>query len=439
VKARLLPLVLTLAGCSSLLGLDEFEDAPAGSSGGQAGSGGAAGAAGAGGSSDGGPDAAVPFVCTELLDKDMISEGDLLGKKLELKSARVIRSRHDPSMVFAVATYIAGGGNFGVVVRTHRDSEGSPGSMQTVVSSGHFIIADGYADQSFLYLWGFREGDIVKLRFDLTPTGVNPNVPPMDFATSTPTECHGPVGYPRQLAFDEGWTTDDYVLTCQNNAGTNRYVYLGGNGSFDPVTSGPIQGTDSPAYRVRGVRHDGEFLIALDDGLFAHGSPGSWKLKKLDLAGSGEMASMLGIFPHPKGGTLIMPARVDLKSFVGAVYAGTFKASDYGKLDDKTRYAQVLEISGYENFPRLEHMAAGPVSLVSAGVTVDDQHVRFLKLDRSGNPIVFQQLTKPKNLSDTSVADAVPFGLSGAFDTVVWSQSNPPLIRLAKLVCQPKK
>ncbi|MBI3203254.1 MAG: hypothetical protein HYZ29_17070 [Myxococcales bacterium] len=434
MKAKLLVSAFTLAGCSSLLGLGEFEDAPAGATGGQAGAAGAGGGAG-----DSGSDAAVAFECSELLDKDMISESDLSGKKLELKSVRVIRSRHTPGMVFAVASYVAGSGNFGVVVRTHREGGASPGTMQTAVFAGHFSIADGYADKDNLHLWGFHQDKVAKLSFKVNEMGVDPSFIPAPVDKPTPSECQGALGYPRQIAFEEGWTTDDYVVTCQNTAGTNRSVYLGGNGSLDQVTSGPIKDTDSPEYRVRGLRHDGDFLIALEDGQFAHGTPGSWKLEKVELAGSGELASMLGIFPHPNGGTLIVPARVNLQSWAASIYSGVFKKTEYAQLGDEKRYIETLQISGIENFPKLEHMAVGPASLVGAGVTVDDKHVRFLKADRSGNPIAFQQLTTPKNITDTSAADAVPIGPNGAFEAVVWSEASPPLIRLSKLVCQPKQ
>ncbi len=436
MKAKLLVSAFALAGCSSLLGLGEFEDAPAGATGGQAG---AAGAGGGGGAGDSGSDAAVVFECSELLDKDMISESDLSGQPMDLKSVRVIRSRHNDNMVFVVVNYNAIGGNFGLAVRTHRDSEPSPGKMATAVYPSRFSIAAGYADQGNLHLWGVYEGKISKLSFGVTAAGVDPNPIPSPVPKPTPTECLGPGGYPRELAFDEDWVTDDYAVTCQNTNGTNRYVYLSGNGSLDPVTSGPIQGSDSPAYRVRGLRRDGSVLIALEDGQFAYGSPGNWKVQKLALATSGELASMLGIFPHPEGGTLILPARVDLKTFVGTVYAGAFKPPEYPQLDDKTRFTKILEMSGVENFPKLEHVTAGPASLVGAGVTVDHKQVRILKLDRSGKVIAFEQLAKPKHLVEASAADAVPFGLSGAFEAVVWSEANPPLVRLAKLVCQPKK
>jgi len=444
----LFPLVALLGvGCSSLLGLDDFEDAPAQASGGAGGVGGAAGAGGVAGGSggsagvpqDGGDasDGSELFSCKESSELDVFVPSDFPSDAVvDAKSLRLVRSVDADSTLYVTIGYKKADDSHWLAVRPWDANDTKPRPANFAPFPSFFNVRGGFAAGNKLVVVGMSNTGVTRIEYPLNGKDVTAAAPTSS-GVPTPPDCFGS-GYEHGAAFQDKPLATEYAITCEN-AGTRTAYFVDGS-SFHPLESGSAVG-DTPAHKVKALLKAGPvWLVGMEDSSFHFGAdPTKFGSAKLDFAaGAGDVNNLFAATPTASNaGAVIFPGRLTLSPLSGTLYSGVFPATAYPTLGDKSKYTPIAQLSKASDIPRLERANYDAADVAASGISADGSRVLFYRFSRDGKPRVLGfALTKPKLLADTMATEAAPVGLVN--DAVFWTENTSIIsVRSAKLLCGP--
>lgn len=403
-------------GCSSLLGLGDFKDAP---------DGGTAGTGAGGSDAGGGPDAGGRLHCASVSSVlNFIKPSDIAddGGVVTLDTEHIFLAIDEAnSAVFVVVPYTATDDTPGVAISSLRDQ--SNPTPQGVVSaridsspSGLLRIMAGTVDatNSTVHLYGLSNE---------TPDALSFHYDGSDRASSIGQLT--PLPDPKcannaQIAFDP--TSSRFALGCPSSSGATLHVSDGTN-----LTSVTTQSTDPTTLLPKAYTYEGgTHLILSEKGFVRFGSNLSGLTEgPLDLSkASTDQTLVLTALPAPAGttGTTLLAARVSATLGYGTLFAGVFPTSAYAdiatKMPSELSPVTTIDLTNSIDFG-IPFFNSARITL--AGVATTSNRVSYWQLDRSGKPLVIDYTVPNVSSAPLLKAFAAPLG----FNTlVVWAQND---------------
>lgn len=452
MKRALLLAALPLFGCSSLLGLDDFSDAPGsggaagGGSGGAAG-GGSGGTSGAGGAPVGGAGGTggSKWKCTD----------DAAGPLTLLTPTDLYPFAAQPDRLVAVASQ--GMGHVGInatdqangksrfFVRTLRDSTADPLGGTAWYEGPYARMLDGLgmANKSVVFFGTLGFDSLSRITFPLDPSmgvkpGANADAVP---TTYTPPECAGGaidhVAY--NVALGAGTTP---AFACVKSGVATLWLTLNGVLTKVAETSNQadFEQLAPSAYSVVGNTH----LIMTKQGSFRFGTT----VADLQLvhqlaptANSGWLTGALFAVPTmdtvPSTAVAVGAFKSDLTA--GELFAGTIATAKYGDLA-KTPIPGLVssaKVTSPAQLSNAERRSVTANAIVMAGVSFAQDAVRFTLATRAGEVRLFnQEIYKPAAGKLVLHAAATQVG---PYYAVAWLEkdksSGDVVVRAKRLVC----
>lgn len=432
---------LALGACSSILGLDSFEDTSTSSNGGNAGLGGAAGggAGVSGGQAGVGGDSGPPIVC----QKDDV-EYDVLTQNFpnlfSLENGRSLFVATDPTSAESSAHVILWGsfqvdaGSVQSLLRITSVSDKQKGVVNDSVHADNLRVFGAYADATTLHVFARSQNAFKRLDFQLENALVT-NAPPTTqdlFTCPSAMQIEGAAATWAQAA-------PGFAVTCKDPSGTQLYIWNGT--SADLVASGPA---DDPSLKVRGyVFAEGIHLISTENAIFRYGSNPVELAKVHQIAFADGVTMSFTAMPYsPVGsptptGAILLLAHLKPNNDIKA-YLGSVETKDYSLLDGTTAppgFQSVLPDSSFAAGIESAGISPNAIDLAGPSVTKDgngNSTLYFWKIDRQGVPLL---LHYPVTSGKIPVAAAVPFGIR---ELVVWVREDPFAVRAQHLFCKPE-
>ena len=466
---RWLPLVtFSLFGCSSILGLDDFSDAPG--SGGAAGAGaapGGGGAAGGGGVAGGGTGGVGGGTGGVGGGTGGVGGGtggvggskwkcvdDAAGVLVLVTAADADPFKPVPDSLVAVSSQSMGhvgftgtdqsSGKNRFFVRTLSDSSGDPLGSLGWYEGAYARMTDGLGmgNKSVAFFGTLDSDNLSRITFQLDPsTGVKPmgNPDPLPSAY-TPAECAGAkiesVAY--NAALGAGTTP---AFTCVKNGTAALWLTLNGTLTKITETTGDVGSLSPAAYSIVGNVH----LIVMKDGSFRFGSMAPELVKSYKLAPTNKAGWLSGAMFAVPTSDITPSSAVAIGTFEpslagGELFSGTIPAAKYGDLA-KTPIPglpSVIKVTSASQISNAERRSVSDSTIVLAGTTFTQDSVRFTLASRSGEIRVFNQdVYKPA--SDKLVLRAVAVQVGAPYFAVAWAEkdkaSGAVSIRAKRLVC----
>jgi hypothetical protein len=423
-------------GCSSLIGLGDFKDGPAGGSagtgaGGAAG-GGTGGSAGFGGSAGaaGGPNVTCKPAGGMLeiaTPADMPDLQDVDTEKLTIAPATVTSG----ALEFVAIAYTQKTNSTpAILVRTVRDTAPYLGDLlsQATPDSVHFRAIAGAAGQTELTLVGGADWQLGQLSYSLAgANGLDPTSGQVGLYP-TPAICDGATEQRAVFALSPP-SGVRYAVMCQQNGDQGLFVGESGNGVTSVATHSADAGPPDDTLRVSFYTYQGnQHLIGTENGAFRHGSTAAElaNVSQMDLAkGPGDQTFLVQVLPLPAGstGSMIVAARFNTTQNKGDIYSGVFTLADYPKIGTKmpSQLSPILTDISLDDVAQFGYANYGPQTVDMAGPTFTGDAVRFWKLTREGKPLVVNYQVPNVPAVPVLHAAAAPLGL---YDLVVWSQQD---------------
>lgn len=407
-----LALVGVVAGCSTLLGLDDFQDAKLGT-GGSAGQGGAAGVGASGGTGPtggvAGSDAAAGTGPTGGMagsDAGGGTGGVLFGCTAQpaLEVLPSIGQQADPTAIDLIALPNGQGDVYVIVQLSPADPAVGPllaiksfsdngviGQLQEFTQSdtgGRFRVSDGILAATHLYLYGRDEiqQQIVILDFTLQQQKATA---PMRTTLTNP--CTSGEYLKKAVMAHAGSPTDpSYSVTCSNTSDEDSSLHLCKQGSCTLITN-----KVSPGSKSMNVHH---YVHAIGAGVdllqsesafhWWNGSAdagSAWSSAQLDLTPGGISNNQamigVGLFPRSDGkGALVLAADVDLTAGTIRLFSGDLATTQYPELQKPKTAAFVSQLETKLAGIPITRPQADKSRIVMAGASIDHGSVRDYEL-----------------------------------------------------------
>ncbi len=480
-----LALALSLFGCSSILGLDDFKDSPA--TGGSAGGGGTGGSGGTTGGSGGttggtggttggsggttggtggttggtggttggtggttggtggttggtggttggtgGTAGATPWSCSKGPIVNLITPADFATYQVEANTLVAIAG-----VGFGHVGISASSADFRFLVRSVRNNPSTPlGNLAKYTDAEPVKYLSGnLPDATQVVFWGTRGATLSRLQFDLNAGGVIP-APSPHTAIQLPTECAGGTVTAAAYSIEPG-SGGRPVFTCKKS-GSPLYLFA----TLGTTVTELAQTSAGDIDRITPVVYafaNGIHFIGFKSGHFRFGSTAPELVQEQQLKVTSGSSMHLFAVPRANASDGIALAVTGTQSSgASTIYAGAVQTSGYGNLikSPPTGLAAVGTKSNAPNFGMFHRRAVDGDSIVAAR-TDGAGAVYLTHSTREGTINLFDTVVY-QAAANEEVLNAVAVQV-GAYDAVAWVQKSGSQIsvRALLLTCGP--